>query len=284
MRPKAWLGMLLLSLLPVLANAQDQHEALVQELYGKSGLEKQMQEVPLSIQAGLDQLPITGNRLPKPPPKVIPLMKALAPEAFAPERLKAAILPELRAKLTNQDLKTVLRWLDSPLGIKCTRLEEDTSTPETYAESHKYAEKLEKSPQTAERLKVLRKFDAAVRATKHSVEIVINMQAALALGINASLPKEQQRPLADISREIEKQRPEIEAAMKMEMLVSQLYTYRSLTEAEIQQYIKFASSPAGLKYHAVADAALKKAFIEGGISWGKAIGEAMNRVKSQVEA
>ena len=90
MRLKAWLVMLLLTLLPVIAYAQDQHEALVQELYVKSGLEKQMQELPLSFQASLDQPKITGERLPKPPQQVISLMKALAPEAFAPEMLKEA--------------------------------------------------------------------------------------------------------------------------------------------------------------------------------------------------
>ena len=76
MRTKAWLGMLLLSLLPVLAYAQDQHEALVQELYVKSGLEKQMQELPLSIQAGLDQ-PLTREMIvfPNRPSRSLRLMK-----------------------------------------------------------------------------------------------------------------------------------------------------------------------------------------------------------------
>lgn len=182
MRTKAWLGMMLLSLLPVIAYAQDQHEALVQELYVKSGLEKQIQEVPRSIQAGLDQPLMTGDRLPKPPQQVMPLMKALAPEAFAPEKLKAAVLPEFGAKLTTQDLKTILKWLDSPLGIKCSQLEEDASTAEAYTESHNYVESLKNSPQTAERLKVLRKFDAAVQATKTNSEIAINLQVALCLG------------------------------------------------------------------------------------------------------
>lgn len=72
--------------------------------------------------------------------------------------------------------------------------------------------------------------------------------------------------------------------MKLETLVSFLYTYRSLTESEIQQYIKFASSPAGSKYRTVADIALEKALIEGGIRWGKAIGEAMKQMNSQAEA
>lgn len=284
MRAKAWLGMLLLSLLPVMAYAQDQHEALVEELYVKSGLEKQIQELPRSIQAILDQPPITGDRLHKAPQQVLLLMKDLAQEAFAPESLKAVVLLEFREKLTTQDLKTVLKWFDSPLGIKCARLEEEASTPEAYAEMRKYANGLKSSPPTPERLKIIKKFDTAVKATQTTVEIVLGSQVALLMAINATLPREQQKSVADISREIKKYRPEIEAAMKMETLVSLLYTFKGLTEAEIQQYIKFATTMAGSKLYEVGNAALKKALFEGGIRWGKATGEAMKRMNSQAGA
>ncbi|MCL4500797.1 MAG: hypothetical protein M1438_02945 [Deltaproteobacteria bacterium] len=282
LRLKAWLVMLLLALLPAVAYAQE-HEALVQELYIKSGLEKQMRDLPASLQAGLDQPPITGDRLIKPDQQVIMLMKALAPEAFAPELLKEEILPEFRTKLTAGDLKTILKWLNSPLGIKCTRLEEDASTPEAYIETKKYGESLKTSPPTAQRLRLIQKFDAAVQATKNSVSTFINIQTAVSLGINASLPSEQQQSLADIQREINQSRPEIEANMKLETLVSLLYTYRNLTEAEIGQYIKFAATKAGVKYRVVTDNAWEKALIKGGIRWGKAVGEAMKQVDSQAD-
>jgi hypothetical protein len=284
MRPKIWLGAILLSLMPLLAAAQDQHESLVQELYVKSGLEKQIQDVPRSIQAGLDQPLLEAEQFPEPSPRVISLMKSLAPEAFAPEKLKAVVLPEIKARLTTPDLQAVLKWLDSPLGIKCTRLEEEASTPEAYAEISKYAAQLKKSPPTPERLKIIQKLDVALKATQASVEMALNLQVALSLAVNATLPKEQQQSPADIMSEIKQHQPEIEAALRLESLVSLIYTYRSLTEAEIKQYIKFATSPAGSKYQEVADAAVKKALIAGGIRWGEAIGEAMKQLEGQTEA
>jgi hypothetical protein len=162
-------------------------------------------------------------------------------------------------------------------------MEEDASTPESYAETRKYGETIKKSPPTAARLQAIQKFDTAVQATKNSVDTYINMQAALSLGINASLPKEQQQTLADIQREINNSRREIEADMKLETLVSLLYTYRNLTESEIGQYIQFATSPAGEKFRVVADEGWEKALIEGGIRWGKAVGEAMKQVNSQAD-
>jgi len=284
MRPKIWLGAILLALMPFLAIVQDQHEALVQELYVKSGLAKQIQDVPRSIQAGLDQPLMETEQFPKPSPRVVALMKALAAEAFAPEKLKAVVLPELKTGLTTSDLQAALKWLDSPLGIKCTRLEEEASTPEAYPEIDKYAALLKKSPPTPERLKIIQELDAALKASQTSVEMALNLQVALLLAVNATLPKEQQQSPAEILDEIKQHRPEIESALQLESLVSLFYTYRSLTEAEIKQYIKFATSSAGSKYQEVADAAVKKALIAGGIRWGEAIGEAMKQLEGQTEA
>ena len=284
MRPKIWLGAILLTLMPFLAAAQDQHELLVQELYVKSGLAKQIQDIPRSIQAGLDQELLEEEQFAKPSPRVIALMKALAPKAFAPEKLKAVVLPELKTGLTTSDLQAALKWLDSPLGIKCTRLEDEASTPEAYPEIDKYKAQLKKSPPTPERLKIIHKLDAALKATQTSVEMALNLQVALLLAVNATLPEEQQESPAEILDDIKQHRPEIESALQLESLVSLFYTYRSLTEAEINQYIKFATSSAGSKYQEVADAAMKKALIAGGIRWGEAIGEAMKQLEGQNEA
>ena len=284
MRPKIWLGAILLTLMPFLAAAQDQHELLVQELYVKSGLAKQIQDIPRSIQAGLDQELLEEEQFAKPSPRVIALMKALAPKAFAPEKLKAVVLPELKTGLTTSDLQAALKWLDSPLGIKCTRLEDEASTPEAYPEIDKYKAHLKKSPPTPERLKIIHKLDAALKATQTSVEMALNLQVALLLAVNATLPEEQQESPAEILDDIKQHRPEIESALQLESLVSLFYTYRSLTEAEINQYIKFATSSAGSKYQEVADAAMKKALIAGGIRWGEAIGEAMKQLEGQTEA
>ncbi len=281
---KAWLLTFLLAGVPFLAYAQNQNEALVRELYAKSGMEKQLEQVPLMIQAGFDQAALEDDHIRQLPGNLISTMKALAKDAFAARGLRETMLSELKEKLTVQDLKEVLRWLNSPMGKKCTRLEEAASTPETLSAMQQYAAGLQNSPPTAERLNVLRQLDSAVRATESSVEIAIGSQVAVASAIISTFPVEQQRPVADIARELEKERPQIEAAARMQTLLSLLYTYRSLTEAEVQEYIAFTTSPAGSKYHAVAIAAFKKALFVGSAKWGKAIGKAIEQAKNQSDA
>jgi hypothetical protein len=271
-------------LLPIISYAQDQHDALVQELYLKSGLEKQIEQVPLLIQASFNRTAPGDERVQQLPKNLAAAMKASVQEAFAPQSLKKAMLQELREKLTVQEIKEVLAWFDSPLGKNCTRLEEAASTPEALAEMEQYAARIKNSPPTAERLDVLRKLDVATKSTESAVDLAINSQVAVALAINATLPLQQQRPLKDIARELEESRPQFEAEVRSEMVIIALYTYQSLTEAQIRQYIKFATSPAGSKLSSVVNNAFKKAFLDGCIKWGKAIGEAKEQLEKQSDS
>ncbi len=284
MRSKFCLWAILLSLLPVISYAQNQNNSQVLELYAKSGMEKQLRQLPSLIQTLFDQSVAQDEQARKLPKEVLSAMRASVPEAFAPEKLKEAMLGELTEKLPAQDIGEVLQWLDSPLGKKCTQLEETASTPEAQAEIQQYAARLQGSPPTAERLKVLREFDSALKATESAVDIAIHTQVAVAMAIIAAFPLEQQRPLDDLSREMEKTRPVVEATVRSQMLISDLYTYRNLTEADIQLYTEFAKSPAGAKYTSVTTAALKKAVLEGAVKWGKIIGETIKEIKSNSEA
>jgi hypothetical protein len=282
MRLKICLWVILVSLLPITGYAQTQKDSPVQELYVKSGLKKQLEQLPFIIQAAFEQAGQEDDSVRKLPNNIISTIKASVQEAFAPAILKEALLPELREKLTAQDIKKVLNWLDSPLGKKCTQLEEAASTPEALAEMEKYADRMQNSPPTAQRLNILRKLDSAIKATKSNVEMAINTQVAVALAILTTFPLEQQGSPEDILREVGKNRPNLEAAVREQVLISLLYTYKSLTDNEIQQYIEFATSPIGSKYHSVATAALNKAFLGGSIRWGKKIGDAIKQEKTQI--
>ena len=114
MLSKIWLWAILLSLLPIFSYAHDQNNSQVLELYVKSGMEKQVEQLPSVIQALFDQSVPQDDQARKLPKEILSAMRASVPEAFAPERLKETILAELTGKLTAQDIKDTLQWLDSP--------------------------------------------------------------------------------------------------------------------------------------------------------------------------
>jgi hypothetical protein len=274
MRKQVLLAALLLCLLPLSAPAQNQ-EALVQELYVKSGMENQLAQIPAIIQVGFDQAAQGDPRLKKLPKDLLATMRALAPAAYAPESLKKSMVKALGEKLTVPEIKQTLTWLDTPTGKTCTRAEEDAATPGAIVKMEQFASTIKKLPPSPDRLELLKQLDDAVKGTESNVQIAVNTQIAFALAANATLPRERQRPPEQLVREVEKIRPQVEDAVKAQVRISLLYTYRDLSEAQLQEYIEFLKSPAGAKYMAVSIAALKKALFEGSLRWGKAIGESM---------
>ena len=284
MRTRTWLLAILLTFVSIIANAQDANEALVRELYVKSGLEKQIDMLPAAILANIDQEFGKDQQMKDLPKNVTSAIRVSVLEAFAPESLKQTVLPLLGAKLTTRDIKDILEWFDSPTGKKFARLEEAAAVPEAEKEMEQYVAQLQNSPQTEARFGILKELDAATKSTESSLEAALGIQTAVIAALIATQPAEQQSRLKEsASREMEKNRPQMEAFLRSRVIGYLLYAYRSATEAELQKYIEFAKSPAGSKYNSVSVAALKDALMGGSIRFGKAVGEAM-QVKAPSDA
>jgi len=284
MRSKFFIWGILLSLVPILSYAHNRDNSQIRELYAKAGMQKQLEQLPSLIQTMFDQSAREDEQARKMPKSLLSDMSKAIPEAFAPGKLQGTVLSELTEKFTARDAKEVLKWLDSPLGKKCTELEEESYSPEAQAEMEQFTAGLQTSPPTAKRLQVLKEFDSAVRATDSAVDTALATQVALALAVIATFPPERQMPLDAVSREMEKNRPILEAEVRSQVLITNLYTYRNLTEAELKLYIEFAKSPAGSRYHSVFIAAFKKAILEGAVKWGELIGNAIKKAKNNSEA
>lgn len=284
MRLRTWLWVLVFLVLPAAAIAQDNKEVLIQDLYIKSGLENQIVQMPMIIQFSFDQAVARDHRLKGIPRNVIGEIRASIKTAFAPNNMKKTILSACREKLSFDDLKNAIEWLDSPTGRKFTQLEEAASTPERYAEIQQFAIKLQESPPLPEQLKIIRQLDDTVRATETSVEVAMNAQYAVALATVASLPKEQRPTQDNLIAAIEKTRPQIERAMRSQTLVSLLYTYRDVAHEEIDRYIAFASSPTGKNYHDAVIFGLKKALLDGSYKWGELIADILKHSTGKTEA
>ena len=283
MRVKLCLIACILYLAPLIAYAQDLRQTGLQALYVKSGLEKQLQQFPLLIQAGVDQALMTDSAAKKLPRNIVSAIRRAISDAFVPAHMKELLLHELSERLSDEDMRKVLEWLNSSTGTKCTLLEEAATTPEAFAEIQSFAREVQSAPPPKERVEVLKELDVAVGATKGAVAIALNTQVAVAVTILGSFPTERQRPLDDILSEVEKARPAIEAAIGPQVMMSFLYAYRTLSMSELQAYVEFARSPEGVKYHAASNAGMQAVFLEGTVSLAKAIKTAIEDAKGKAD-
>ena len=270
-------------LIPLSVHAQTTETELASELYAKSGMEKQVKHFPEVISAGFNQAARQNEVLRSMPRSVIAGIIDQINKSFSIERFKKIIIDEIQAGMSPGDVENTLKWLDSPLGIRCTKLEEAASTAAALKEIQLYAVRLQKSPPPSNRVILLQRLDSAVKGTESAVEITINTQLAVQAGIMASLHTDQSLDIEKLREEIEQARPQIEAMMKPYINVSMLYTYESLSDSEIDKYIGFASSKVGKKYHSVLITGLTKAIIDASIKWGNSIGEVIEAAQEQSE-
>ncbi len=258
-------------------NAADIPSREIQELFSKSGLEKEIRQLPETIKEGFDQAAKENEQLEQLPDYLIVEMSTLLTTAFAFDKMKKTVIKELETKMSAAEVQANLKWLDSPLGKKCTKLEEAASTPEAIKEIEAYKTQIQKAPPSSARLKLIKELDVTGKITATTVEIAIDTQVAVTSAIMASLPAEQRKTPAQIRNEMEEVRGQIESITKVDVLVELLYTYRSITDRELQRYIRFTASKAGTRFNDAVIAGLKRAMLEGSITWSNSVVELLNR-------
>ncbi len=217
----------------------------VQTLMNKSGLDKQLEQIAPMVQSGITRANQQSKAL---SPEALNALGGMAARAFDAKALKEKVRKHIQANLSGTDIQAALAWLGSPLGEKITKLEEDASTPAAYAEMQKTAGKLARN---AGRIDLAGKLDNAVKATETGVAVALNIQTALFAALTSAAPPDKRPSMEDIEKEVMKSKGQIRSAVEQDTLLTFLYTYRSLSDAEINKYIDFAESASGKKYHAV---------------------------------
>ena len=266
-------------LIPTAVLAQSPSAEQLDELYRKSGLAALVEEIPAGVQAGFDKAfgggqgaPLTARQL--------KMIHTRIPQAYAPDDIRPGIIAVLADKLNAEDVKVALVWLGSPLGQKCTAMETAAAAPEAMAAMEAYAAELQPSP---ERVALLGELAQAVKAAENAVEVVMNTQLAIAVGMMAALPEQQRQPIDVIRNQIEQVRPQVRAAMENQTVLAFLYTYRELTADEIRQYLRFARSDVGMRYHAAASEGIEQALTAGSLKLGAMISEVIQATEGQSE-
>lgn len=277
-------GILFLLLVCVFpADSQDEKNPLVQELFAKSGLDQLIERLPMIVQQGLHQAFAQDENLKKLPAQTLEEIMDAAASAYESQKLRNIMLRSFAGKMDDAEIRSVIQWLDSPTGVKCTDLEKQSLTAEAFQELSRFAEEIQKKPPRPERLKLIGELDRATKATATSVEIFINSNLAVATAVTLSLPQENSTLLSEFKKKLETGKAAIENALQEQTRVSLLYTYRSLSDSEIKEYIDIATSPAGSKFNAVGIEAFQKAMVDGGMDFGQAVANVFGNVNPKRE-
>jgi hypothetical protein len=255
----------------------DDHNSdrLVQALMLKSGMKKQIEQMPQLLQSELDQQQANAQRIPQ---EEFSRLSNVARSAFDAKAIHAAVRTYIKSNLSENDMKEALEWLDSPLGTKITKMEEEASTAKAYEEMQAIGPRLLHDNKDSSRMNKIMKLDKVIGVTQSTVNTVMNIQLAMITAMSAGMEAEKRPSFEDVRNLVNNSQPQLHAAMSQMVQVQFLYSYRELTDHEMDRYIRFAESTSGQRYHDVSIRALDEALVQAARRIGSRLGMRMNPI------
>lgn len=197
-----------------------------------------------------------------PPRQLIAALRSFMAAAFASDRIRETFVEEVKAKMSPEEIREVIEYYESPLGKTMMGILKATTQPEAEAERDAFIADLRQNPSPPDRVKLVQEIEKAGKMTESEVTFMLAMQLATTVGSNSLLPPERQVPLKDMTEEMQKARPQLLLMIEPLVIAKRLYTYRSLSNRELEEYLKIRASALFKKYDEATDAAFLKAMLD----------------------
>lgn len=241
----------------------------MREIFRLSGLETQLgaldELVAASLTPNLERIPAAQKDA----------VRHAALEAFSSPVLQERVAARLVKVHEPKHAASALRWLRSPLGRRITLLETQTSTAEGMRALEQYAQQLKSQMPPAARVGLAQALDDAVGATDFAVELSLACARAAMSAIGGALPAERRLDPDQIEKAIGSQRQLLHEQLGQISLVSTLFTYRSLSDVELEHYLAFVRGDAGRWYHSAVKQALLEVLSDQAGRMGAAVATAL---------
>ena len=186
--------------------------------------------------------------------------------SYSPERLITSIQAYYYESLSDQDMQQILRWIRSSTGNRFTEMEKMATG--SYAEQamklYKASHPLQQFPEN--RRKLISRLNKVTKVSESA--LVVKLTAKLASALIEQQGSRNKQSVADLMKDIGRQRDELMQEIMPDLIPDMLYMYRDASDLELQSYISFAESSVGVRYHTTLLGAFNNALIEASQDFG----------------
>ena len=248
-----------------------------EELMRKSGLWDQAAQMRLQMKAGVAQARAEAKAAGQTmlSEEEYGQLQSGIDRTFAPEVLRETMTLYMEELVTPADQDEVMKWLSSDLGGRFTRWEVIAGTVEEIRKAETEAPKLLKALSPARR-EQYRRLSVALDAGNTIATLTINLTTAIVYGIGLVMPNTDADGAArGIRQRMEGQRAGMVKHFAERSLQTYSYVYRNATDAQMEQYVRFAESPAAQRYHQAGIKAIDQTISQAALALGQDLGSAM---------
>jgi len=163
----------------------------------------------------------------------------------------------LTRHLTLEDSQTVLAWLESSMGRALLKVEKDAASPDYGKEIKAFNAKVMQTPLTDSRKQVIQQLQKAMRIDDIATEILYQMMRLV--DMSHQLINKQSLAGSHDQNQYLKYKTSLREVLSRQTLENMYFTYNTVTDALLNQYLTFARSDVGKKYYEVVYKAIATA-------------------------
>jgi hypothetical protein len=154
-------------------------------------------------------------------------------------------------------LEATAAWMRTPVGRKIIGLEIESSQPGAEQKVAEYTAVLKTNPPAARRLELLQRLDWVTGANETSADLVAAIARGLSAAVSAAGPAESRLRPGQIEDRAAQVRARATETLREVRTMSMLYTYQTLEDDELSEYVRFSGTDAGRWYNT----AMRKALV-----------------------
>ncbi|SET06792.1 hypothetical protein SAMN05216326_1115 [Nitrosomonas marina] len=236
-------------------------DALIDEIIVLSGLRKQIDHVGEKSLEDIHQ----SSKKPDDPILVEEIEKIVT-EIYRPEFFLKQLRNSLKQNFKHTQLETLVQMYSTPLMQKITQIESrelDLEALEVFIEN------LVRTPLQTNRLQLLQNLEAVTRTTEFVTELSISTRRALLMG----KVKGDTEAMNAFDSNINAQKIEIRDNTYQGVIFIMAYSYRELTNMELNEYIQFYQTAEGMWFITQTVDTLIEAFQAKSLQMGRRIAE-----------
>ena len=267
----------------VLTAATASAQSRTEELMRKSGLWDQAAQMRLQMKAGVAEARAQAKAAKQEmlSDDEFARLQAAIDRSFAPDVLRETMTLNMEELVQPADQDAVLEWLSSDLGGRFTRWEVEAGKVEEIRKAETEAPKLLKAL-PASRLDKYRRLAKALDAGNTIATLTINLTTAIVYGIGLVMPNTDADGAArGIRQRMEAKRDEMVKFFGDRALQTYSYVYRNATDAQMEEYVRFAESAAARRYHEAGIKSIDNTISQAALALGQELGASMREPRNQ---
>lgn len=267
------LVLLWLAAVPAVLAQSGETRALAERLVERSGLAEQLKGYPRQIDAEITQV---RGRISGP---LLAAMRDAARVAFSPAELRADVARTLSAEMPAEDMRQALAWLETASARRVTRAEEESSASLTPDSVLAYLEAQNGKPLPPRRTELLSGLMRATHAVDQATHLAESITLGIAVGVDAAQPEQNRLGPAGVRDRLRSmlRSDQLRRAIAESMPYLFAYTYRGVSDADLQAYLEFNRTPLGTRYNDAMTRALTDAVTRASLGMGPMVVRAMQR-------